>query len=115
MNYAPSDLPRHAQEELEAKVFFVPKAVGQPRDVRILVLNPLDEPQRDLLLGGEYVAISSQFLSTVVNFSKGLTSRHPTSGRQKEKILAHFQKEPFFGVRWPSRCSTWSLQRRPPS
>ena len=46
-----SDLGQHAGEDLQAKVFFVAESVRPPLDDPGLGVDPLDEPQGELLLG----------------------------------------------------------------
>src|SRR3989337_2312113 len=45
-----SDLRQHAGEDLQAKVLFVPKAVRPALDDPDLGVDPLDEPEGELLL-----------------------------------------------------------------
>ena len=46
-----SDLGEHAGEDLQAKILFVPEAIRPTLDDPDLGVDPLDEPQRELLLG----------------------------------------------------------------
>jgi hypothetical protein len=46
-----SDLGQHAGEDFQAKVLFVPEPVHPPLDDPDLGVDPLDEPQGELLLG----------------------------------------------------------------
>ena len=42
---------QHAGEDFEPEVFFVAQAIGAPLDHADLVVEPLDEAERDLVLG----------------------------------------------------------------
>jgi len=61
---APLQRRQHAGENLEPQIFFVAQAVGAALDHPDLVVKPLDEAERDLVLepavGGDPVPMTGQ-------------------------------------------------------
>src|SRR3989304_4131911 len=103
-----SDLRQHAGEDLQAKILFVPKAVRPALDDPDLGVDPLHEPQGELLLRLQYAAIPLQFRSTsAANCSNGLSRCHLSDSFQLSKNLrAHPSR------RYPHNWSNDSLSRQ---
>ena len=79
---APLQRRQHAGENLEPQIFFVAQAVGAALDHPDLVVEPLDEAERDLVLkpavGGDPVPMTI----VAANFSYGFSRCHLRLARQ---------------------------------